>query len=223
MKDIKVIFAQNLAQLRKQAKLTQIEFAEKINYSDKAVSKWERGESIPDVAVLKGIADFFGVTVDFLITERPLNAPIEEKTNYVKAVNNKNRFFISAITICAVLVCSVMAFATMQSAFPDDFWKNALICLVFPLPIYFILLIIFSSIWAKKRFLKILAVSLLIWSLLIDVFCVCLFLFSKAYWLIFAVGIPAQILILMSFGIIQTPKKRKNKENLQSTEEEINE
>ena len=52
MEDLKVIFAQNLIALRKQMKLTQIELAEKINYSDKAVSKWERGESIPDVSVL---------------------------------------------------------------------------------------------------------------------------------------------------------------------------
>ena len=221
LKDIKVIFAQNLAQLRKQAKLTQIEFAEKINYSDKAVSKWERGESIPDVAVLKGIADFFGVTVDFMITERPLNAPIEEKTNYVKAVNKKNRFFISAITLCAVLVCSVMAFVTMQSAFPDNIWKNALTCLVFPLPIYFILLTIFSSLWSKTRLLKILAVSLLIWSILIDAFSICFFILNTSYWLIFAIGVPAQILILMSFGIIKTPKIRKNKENSQTTDEEI--
>lgn len=224
MKDIKLIFAQNLAQLRKQAKLTQIEFAEKINYSDKAVSKWERGESIPDVAVLKSIADFFGVTVDFLITERPANAPIEEKTNYVKSVNNKNRFFISAITLCAVLVCSVIVFVALQSAEPNDFWLNFQTCIVFPLPIYFILLVIFSSMWAKKRFLKILSVSLLIWSILLDAFCIALLATGNAYWLVFAIGIPAQILVLMSFGIIQNPvKNRKKQKDLVKTEEEIDE
>ena len=61
MEDLKVIFAQNLIALRKQMKLTQIELAEKINYSDKAVSKWERGESIPDVSVLMVIANLFNV------------------------------------------------------------------------------------------------------------------------------------------------------------------
>ena len=50
-------------------KLTQIELAEKINYSDKAVSKWERGESIPDVSVLLALAQLFGVSIDFLVTE----------------------------------------------------------------------------------------------------------------------------------------------------------
>ena len=49
--------------------LTQIELAEKINYSDKAVSKWERGESIPDVSVLLELSKLFGVSIDFLVTE----------------------------------------------------------------------------------------------------------------------------------------------------------
>ena len=69
MEDLKIIFAQNLIMLRKQMKLTQIELAEKINYSDKAISKWERGESIPDVSVLLNLAKLFGVDIDFLVTE----------------------------------------------------------------------------------------------------------------------------------------------------------
>ena len=68
MEDLKIIFAQNLIMLRKQMKLTQIELAEKINYSDKAISKWERGESIPDVSVLLNLAKLFGVDIDFLVT-----------------------------------------------------------------------------------------------------------------------------------------------------------
>ena len=51
--DIKENFAKNLTNFRKQANLTQVELAEKLNYSDKAVSKWERGESIPDLYALK--------------------------------------------------------------------------------------------------------------------------------------------------------------------------
>ena len=220
--DVKIIFAQNLAQLRKQAKLTQIEFAEKINYSDKAVSKWERGESIPDVAVLKNIANFFGVTVDFLITERPANAPIEEKTNYVKAVNNKNRFFIAAITLCAVLVCSVIVFVALQSAYPDDFWTNFQTCIIFPLPIYSILLIIFTSLWSKKKVWKIFSVSLLVWSVLLVAFCIAFIATANAYWLVFAIGVPAQIIILMSYGIIQNPvKKLKKQEKTEDTNQEI--
>lgn len=49
--------------------MTQSDLADKLNYSDKAVSKWERAESIPDIAVLKEIADLFDVTLDYLVNE----------------------------------------------------------------------------------------------------------------------------------------------------------
>lgn len=66
---MKQIISLNLSELRRERGMTQLELAEKLNYSDKAVSKWERGESIPDILVLKSIADLFGVTVDYLISE----------------------------------------------------------------------------------------------------------------------------------------------------------
>ena len=59
----------NIASYRKQARLTQAGLAEKLNYSDKAVSKWERAESIPDITVLKAIADMFEVPLDYLVQE----------------------------------------------------------------------------------------------------------------------------------------------------------
>lgn len=66
---MKSIFAQRLSELRREHGMTQLELAEKLSFSNKAVSKWERGESLPDILVLKSIADLFGVTVDDLISE----------------------------------------------------------------------------------------------------------------------------------------------------------
>ena len=63
------IIAENISALRKSAKLTQAELAEKLNYSDKAISKWERGDSIPDVIVLAELAELFSVTVDYFLHE----------------------------------------------------------------------------------------------------------------------------------------------------------
>ena len=65
MDDLKTVVGKNLASLRKQAKLTQIELAEKFNYSDKAVSKWEQGATLPDLETLKQLSDFYGVTIDY--------------------------------------------------------------------------------------------------------------------------------------------------------------
>jgi transcriptional regulator with XRE-family HTH domain len=114
LEDLKIIFAQNLANLRKQVKLTQVEFAEKINYSDKAVSKWERGESIPDVSVLKGIAEFFGVTIDYLVSEQKSQELEPQTTKYEKTVKTKNRALISAITVFAIAVAMLIVFVSLQ-------------------------------------------------------------------------------------------------------------
>ena len=77
MEDLRKIIAENIVALRKSNSMTQIELAQRLDYSDKSVSKWERGESIPGVVVLKQIADIFGVTVDYLITDTHVdnNAP----------------------------------------------------------------------------------------------------------------------------------------------------
>ena len=194
-------------------KITQVEFAEKINYSDKAVSKWDRGESIPDVAVLKGIADFFGVTVDFMITEHFDNEKALPTTNYEKAAHNKNRILISAIVVVSMLICALSVFVPLQTASPQYLQYNIIGCFIFPLPTYFILLLVFSSVWTKKRLWKIIFISLLLWSTLLDIYCIVWISTGFTAYLIYIIGIPAQIITLMSFGIIKVkPLKHKKDE-----------
>ena len=69
MDTLEEIVAYNLTELRKNARLTQAELAEKINYSDKSVSKWERGEALPDLKVLTRLAELFGVSIDYFVTK----------------------------------------------------------------------------------------------------------------------------------------------------------
>ena len=69
MDELKEIIAKNLTELRTCAHLTQLQLAEMLNYSDKAVSKWERGEAVPDIRVLKKLADIYNITVDDIITD----------------------------------------------------------------------------------------------------------------------------------------------------------
>ncbi len=69
MTDIKSVIAKNISELRIKNGMTQLELAESLQYSDKAVSKWERGESVPEIATLKAIAELFEVTLDFLVSE----------------------------------------------------------------------------------------------------------------------------------------------------------
>ena len=78
MDDVRGALAANLAELRKEENLTQAEFAAQFNYSDKAVSKWERGDSLPDVVMLKTIADLYGLRVDDLLTEDGVASALAE-------------------------------------------------------------------------------------------------------------------------------------------------
>jgi len=89
MDNLASIFAQNLVKLRSARHITQLELAHELNYSDKAVSRWERAQAIPDAKVLLQLAELFGVTVDYLLHEHPeleYTEPLPEKKINYKAI-----------------------------------------------------------------------------------------------------------------------------------------
>lgn len=204
MQDVKVVFAQNLISLRKQMKLTQIELAEKINYSDKAVSKWERGESIPDVTVLMTIASLFGVTLDFLVTEHAEPEVVAEQTSYAKAVKKRNRLLVAAITFFAIAALETVVFATLQSVF-GTLGENLLYCYVYPIPAAAIVAIVFTSLWARPS-LRFWSVTLLIVSLILDAFLIPLQVAGACIPWVFLIIIPAELVTMLSFKIIRIKK-----------------
>ena len=128
MEDIKSIIAENIAALRKGNAMTQIELAERLNYSDKAISKWERGESVPDITVLKSIADIFGVTVDYLITREHNEIPPEltekeiekrerrERKLEKKARLKKTHAIISAMSVLLVWLVATLVFVILDAS-----------------------------------------------------------------------------------------------------------
>ncbi|MBO7525268.1 MAG: helix-turn-helix transcriptional regulator, partial [Clostridia bacterium] len=110
MKDIKEVFAENLLQLRKSAGFTQSDLAEKLNYSDKAVSKWERAEAVPDVSVLIAIAFLFGVSVDFLVKEHTA-----EETEKIYSDKRANvGLIVTLITFMALMLCQIVVYLSLS-------------------------------------------------------------------------------------------------------------
>ena len=203
MTDYKRIIANNITELRKAVPLTQAELAEKLNYSDKAVSKWERGESIPDVIVLKQIADVFGVTVDYLLEEvHPLKATMQSIPRQLK----KNRFLITGLACMLAFLIATLFFVTLWLVTDlSRIWLAYVYCV----PVCSILLIIFNSIWGKPR-MNFYFISLLVWSILASVY---LTIGDYNNWLIFVIGIPCQIIIILWSGIrARLFKKDKKKE-----------
>lgn len=197
MEELKLIIAGNIGKLRREANMTQLELAEKLNYSDKAVSKWERGESIPDVITLKQLADTFSVSVDYLLrADHPLET--EAKRDYTKR-QKRNHLLISFISCVLVWFIAVFLYTSMDVALPtfhDKMW----LAFVYAVPVTTIVLLIFNSIWGPRR-MNFLIISVLVWSFLACVYISALVFFRYNLWLVFMIGIPAQVIIGLWSGL----------------------
>ena len=192
MDKLNKIIAENIAFLRTTNKMTQLELAEKLNYSDKAVSKWERGESIPDVRVLMSIASIFGVNINYLVEDHGLEElPLIPK----KKINVK---VVTIISVVGLWTAALLAFLVCQMAANMQIFD----IFVYTVPATFIMLIVFNCIWnEKKRFFNFILISLLWWDALLTVWYI-----SPAWVSVFWLGAPVQIIIALGFMIVK--KKR---------------
>ncbi len=186
MSDMKLTIAKNITALRQANKMTQIELAEKLNYSDKAVSKWERGESTPDVTVLKAIADLFCVTLDDLVREEPLSP--KETAAPVATCSHRNHTVVTTLSILLVWLVCTLCFVTMDTVCPEVTAKW--LSFVYGVPVSMIVWLVFNSIWFNRR-RNYMIISLLMWSVLASLF---LTVTAVGYplWKFFLLGIPGQ-------------------------------
>ncbi len=182
--------ADNLIHFRKAAGYTQAELAEKINYSDKSVSKWESGNGIPDVYTLLQLAELYGVTLDAFVGDGAQIKP-EKKTWRL-------RFLIMLLSSGIVWLVATCLFVALQLSVPQGEWWRIF---VFAVTVNAILLIVFAGIW-KYRILSFISISALIWTAITNVY-LTLSLIMQAkggdadgLWLLFVVGIPLQVLAI---------------------------
>ena len=191
MEDLKLVIAKNITALRQGQKMTQIELAEKLNYSDKAVSKWERGESIPDVIVLKTIADLFGVSLDYLLEENHEPAaivpePQQERPHYVR-----NRAVVTLLSLLIVWFLAALIFAVL-----DTFWEDlhgGWLAFMYAVPVSMVVWLVFNSLWFNTR-RNYLIISLLMWTSLVTLF-INAAVMGYPFWRFLVLGIPGQLAI----------------------------
>ena len=83
-------FGQRLKLIRKEAQITQAELSEKLMVSVQAISKWEKGESLPDVYLIARLAGLFGVSIEDLIWSKD-TATMENRKYYVREVEETDK------------------------------------------------------------------------------------------------------------------------------------
>lgn len=201
MNDLKNIIAKNIVELRRKENITQLELAEKLNYTDKAVSKWERGESLPDIIILKNIADLFNVSVDYLLSEEHKKEEIPHNCTYKK----HNHKLISWMSIFLVFLIATLMFAIAKITEMTNIWYW--LPFVYAIPITNILGLVFNSIWFNKKY-NYLIISSLVWTILAAIYLTFL-AFGNNLWILFILGIPGQGIVLLWSGI-----RYKSKNNL---------
>lgn len=194
---LRAVIGNNIAALRVEAKITQLELAEMLNYSDKAVSKWERGESIPDLVVMKRLADIFGVTVDYFLKET--HTEEDKKRSPVPAAMRRNRFLVTLLAVALNWLVATFLFVLVRLLSPQGTFATWLIY-IYAVPISFLLLLIFNSIWGRRK-LNYPIISAFVWTLLASVYLSVLMIAGFDIWLVFVLGIPAQIIILLWSGL----------------------
>ena len=204
--ELKQIVAKNLIALRKQAGLTQLELAEKLNYSDKAVSKWERAESLPDVETIKKIADLYHVSVDALLREeRDITKKIRKR-----GLTAGQKILITLISVVLVWAIATTVYSVL--CWVDVDALRASYTFIVALPITCIVVIVFNSIWGRV-WVNLLASSGLIWTIAL---CIYLLVSVNYKWLCFIVPIPLQVALIFFYGLkilnLNIRKKRKAEE-----------
>lgn len=206
MSDLKEVIAANLIRLRQQAGLTQLQLAEMLNYSDKAVSKWERGESIPDLRVLIQLAEIYHITVDDIVKEKPENV-VKPKLNL-----KKKHFLISFLSAGLVWVIATAIFMILY--YISSVSNYAYLTYVAAPFVSAVVLLVFAGVWGNRLTMTI-AASAVIWTivLIVHVF-LHVFKDSISIWPFYVVAAGVQILVIGWFILrkLYKPNHKKQKE-----------
>ncbi len=185
--NFKKIVADNITYYRKKMGLTQLQLAEKMNYSDKAVSKWERAESLPEVYVLQQLATLFGVTLnDFLTVGRKPRTPL----------TIKSRILISILSAGIVWLIATVIFILTNLIKPGIGYDTWLL-FIYAIPLSSIVLLVFSLLWGNNRLSFAFVTSLSV-GLTLSVY-LTLFKTYPHIWYIFIALVPIEILAMFWF------------------------
>ena len=187
MENIKEIIAKNLVELRKSHKLTQQALAEKLNYTDKAISRWEHAETLPDIETLCRVCDIYGVKFEYLLQrEQP---SVRENPN-IKRTDTGSRVVTTLTAACTVWLIVTVLFSIMLD-------KNPWTLFIWALPATSLVLVLCNHFFFGSKVFRIIATSFLSWTLIVSVYVELLIRNGNNVWPIFIVGAPLQAIIVL--------------------------
>ena len=197
---LKIQIGNNIAAFRKQCAMTQAELADKLNYSDKAVSKWERGESVPDIMTLAQIAELFGVGMDALVGTEPTVATMKVESQPPKRLVNKT--VIQMLVSILVWFVALFVYVVLSSMDVHKSW----IGFIYAVPANAIVLLSLRSAWHDFRWNRGL-ISGIMWGSLTSIHMTLLTLLSFNMWKIYLLGILGELAIILWFQMFRPSHK----------------
>ena len=210
---LKLQIGANIAAYRKNAGMTQAGLAEKLNYSDKAVSKWERGDSIPDVLTLMALAEQFDIAVNDLLAD-PDALPTDSDSRLEKAMTQvsekalkrkANKNVILALSTTLVWFVALLVFVVMSSFELLD--PYSWLIFFYAVPANAIVLLSLRSAWHDFRWNKF-YISTIVWGFIVAIHISGLVIFHYNFWKLYLLGIPGQIAIFLWFRLFRSAKDK---------------
>ncbi len=199
LSELKLISASNIIRLRTQAGFTQAELGEKLNYSDKTISKWERGEAIPDAYVLTQMAEIFGVTVDYLLSTHDAWENPNEVEEQEQGISRYSANVIIAIAVLGVWTMALSVFVLLW-LLGYIVWQSFVVALPVSILTYMVLICVFN----RRSHLQ-----FVIAAFVLSMFVLLYFVLPlQKPWQLFLIAIPAIILVFLSCNIRRRPGKR---------------
>ena len=201
LEELKLVTASNIIKLRTGAGMTQADLGQALNYSDKTISKWERGEAIPDAFVLLRMGEIFGVSVDYLLSSHDAWEKPEKSS---ESLGSYSADVVLAITMVGIWTAALTAFVVT--------WLCGVICwqiFVGALPVSILTYMVLICAFKKRKYLP-QVIGLFVLSLFVTLY---VFIPSSNPWQLFLLAIPAEILVFLSCSIRKRPvfirRKRK--------------
>lgn len=205
--DIKQVVSRNLIKYRKLNNLTQAQLASKLNYTDKAISKWEQGETIPDVYVLEQIANLYNIKLEDLLHQETTLERVQTFT--------KNKYVITLLSTLLVwligMVCYVLIEIISPSRYPS--YLTFIACI----PATFIVLVVFNSLWGARIY-NMIFTSGINWG--VSLFLVQLLSkYSEQMWYLYFVSAIFEILIILWYMLDTKRNSRPKSQVINSSKE----